>query len=228
LGSERWGSRAPHCSSRHWLGRGQRCCVSRARRVECCAPSSCLGWCAAGQRECGCELRRAERELRRDVQCCEQRGCERQCVWARDGRERAECCWSCRRERLRSERVAERQRACVPDCWGIRAGAECAGVCGCAAGQRECGCELRRAERELRRGEQLCDVWLRVRHCCGPRGVLAWRERRSAHRRHCCVVDGLDEREQRCGALRWGRRRWRRCVGVCECAGWPCDACCEL
>ena len=47
---------------------------------------------AAGQRERGCELRRAERELCRIEQSREQRRLERQCFWAwRHGRERVEC-----------------------------------------------------------------------------------------------------------------------------------------
>ena len=104
---------------------------------------------AAGQRECGCELRRAERELCWSEQRCEQRGHECQRVWARDGGERAQRCWPCGRERVRRERVAERQRACLSEWCRIRLGPACACECWCAAGQLECSCELQRAEREL-------------------------------------------------------------------------------
>ena len=95
---------------------------------------------AAGQRECGCELRRACCELCWSEQRREQRGHECQCERSGDWRERAQCCWSCGRERVRCERVAERQRACVPGCCWIWFWSDCGCVCWAAAGQREWGC----------------------------------------------------------------------------------------
>ena len=228
MGSERWGPHAQHSCNWYWLGCGQCCCVSLAQRVECCAPSRCFCRSAAGQLEWGCELRRAERELCWCEQCCEQRGCECQCVWARDWRERAECCWSCGRERVRCERVAERQRACVPGCCWIWFWSDCGCVCWVAAGQRECCCELRCAERELCRGEQCCYLWFCVCECIWPRCLAVWLQCRSADRRQRCVRDLLDRREQCCCALRWWRWHRRRCVGVCESSGWQYVCCCEL
>jgi hypothetical protein len=175
---------------------------------------------AAGQRERGCELRRAERELCWSEQRCEQRGHECQRVWARDGGERAQRCWPCGRERVRRERVAERQRACLSEWCRIRLGPACACECWCAAGQLECSCELQRAERELCRTEQCREQRRLERECCWAgrdgdervecgRAARAQRVRgqRLGERQWCCVQSG------------WGRAYRGRCGGcVCWCA----------
>ena len=170
MGSQRPGERATYCCFKHWLGCRQLCYLSSAQRVELGAECCCFCWGAAGQRERGCELRRAERELCWSEQRCEQRGHECQRVWARDGGERAQRCWPCGRERVRRERVAERQRACLSEWCRIRLGPACACECWCAAGQLECSCELQRAERELCWAQQrryirvfVCDrFWPRI------------------------------------------------------------------
>ena len=187
----------------------------------------CLGVkrCAAGQRERCCELRRAERELCRGEQCREQRGHECECLWSRAGRERAQCCWSCERERVRVERVAQRQRACLPGrCWA-RQGSWCACVCRRAAGQREWSCELQRAEREFCFWQQRRDVWLHCCYCCWRWLCIVWCEFACSFWWQRCFVDCLDQREQCCVALWCGsRRRCFRCRFF-WCAGRQCVAC---
>ena len=156
-GSRRAGLERFLCDSECWcewvcgkrLEERQRCCVPQrwgdARR----GCSFGVEWCAARQRECCCELRRAERELCWCEQCREQRGDECERVWAGDGSRRAECCRWSGRQRLRCERVAQRQRAFVSCYFWMLQRSGCFGIFGCAAGQHECCCELRRAESEL-------------------------------------------------------------------------------
>jgi len=149
-------------------------------------------------------------------------------LWSRDGCERAQCCWSCGRERVRVERVAQRQRACLPGCCWARQGSRCACVCGSAAGQREWCCELQRAERELCCRQQWRHVWVHFCNCCWRWICIVWREFTCPFWWQRGFVDGLDQREQCCRAL-WVRCR-RRCFrcSFLWCSGRRLVACSEL
>jgi hypothetical protein len=109
--SERWRERL-RCQR---VAQRQRCALPQVQRV---ARRGCGGGVvrsAAGQLERRCELRRAERERCWREQRGEQRGCERDCCWKRRlRRERRERGWPSRGQRVGRERVAQRQRACLP------------------------------------------------------------------------------------------------------------------
>ena len=189
-------------------------------------------WAAARQREPCCELRRA---------CCERRGREQRGEQRRDecyccGQRRAwherQLCeserWS---ERLRCQRVEERQRLALPQLQ--RAGRRgCGGgVVWSAAGQLERSCELRRAERERcwreqqQRGEQRgCE-----RDCC-----RAGRDGRDGVERRCwCGAQRVPGQrvgeQQRCCVQSAWRTAGGRC-GHCVCglAAGQCERACEL
>jgi hypothetical protein len=90
------------------LGQRQCCCVQSARRRVRRGCGGCICWCSAGQRERAVELRRAERELSRTEQRCEQRGCERdRCGAGRGGPERRKQQGATRLDCVRRKRVAE-------------------------------------------------------------------------------------------------------------------------
>ena len=90
------------------LAERQRCGVPQRERDARRWCSDCVEWGAAGQRECCCELRRAERELCWCEQCCEQRRDERDCCGAgRRWGERCERQGASGRDCLRRQRVAE-------------------------------------------------------------------------------------------------------------------------
>ena len=150
LGSEHQGAHSAHSCLGYGLGCGQRCCLSRKQRPEWSAKGHCFCWRAAGQLECRCKLRRAERELCWCEQCREQRGHERECCWAqRDGRERVECWRAAWVYRVRGQRLGQRQCCCVQS--ARRRVRRCCGgcVCWCHAGQRQRAGKLRRSECEL-------------------------------------------------------------------------------
>ena len=182
----------------------QRGCVPqrvwRVCRLACC----CVVWSAAWQREPCAELQRACCELCRAEQRREQRGLERDCCGPRrDGLERFLCdCegWS---EWMRRERVEERQRSGVPQRQRAARGGFCVGVDWRAAGQLECRCELRRAERELCWCEQCREQRRLERQCCWARrdgrerverrraaGAQRVRGQRLGQRQCCCVQSG--------------------------------------
>jgi hypothetical protein len=230
----------------------QRCGVPQLWRDAQGGCSADVVWCAAGQLECCCELRRAERELCWGEQRGEQRGAECERVWARAGREwrqRRRWCW---RKRVRWKRVAQRQRACLPDCCWARQGRGCVGVCRSAAGQLECCCELRRAERELcwgeQRGEQRgaeCErVWARAGREWRQRRRCAWGDRvrgqRLGQRQRCsvqsshgrvwrsrggCVCWSSARQLQRAVELRRAERELSRTEQRCEQRGCERDRC---
>ena len=120
--SERWRERL-RCQR---VAQRQRCAVPQVQRVARRGWDGGVVRSAAGQLERSCELRRAERERcwREQQQRGEQRGCERDCCWKRRlWSERGQRCWSSRGQRVGRERVAQRQRACLPGwCWIRRRG----------------------------------------------------------------------------------------------------------
>ena len=182
------------------LGQRQCCCVQSARRRvrRCCG--GCVCWCHAGQRQRAGELRRSECELCCCEQCREQRGDERQCCWARrDGRERVECWRTAGAQRVRGQRLGQRQWCCVQSgwrcfcrcCWGC--------VCWCCAGQRKRAVELRQAERERCWCEQRCEQRGCECDCCGSRRSGGERrELQGASWRECVCRKRVAERQRGC------------------------------
>ena len=185
----------------------QRACVPCRGRAAWRVRCGCERWCAAGQHECCCELRCAERELCWCEQCREQRRLERQCCWARrDGRERVECWRAAGAQRVRGQRLGQRQWCCVQSgwrcfwrcCWGC--------VCWCCAGQRKRAVELRRAERERCWCEQRCEQRGCECDCCGSRRSGGERrEQQGASWRECVCRKRVAERQRGCVT----QRVWR-------------------
>ena len=117
---------------------------------------------------------------------------------------------------MRVERVAQRQRACLPGCCWARQGSRCACVCWSAAGQREWCCKLQRAERELCGSEQRREQRRVECQCCwvgrdGPERVECWR----AAWAHGVRGQRLGQRQRSCVQGAW-RCVWRSCGG-CVC-----------
>ena len=164
----------------------QRCGVPQLWRDAQGGCSVDVVWRAAGQLECCCELRRAERELCWGEQRGEQRGAECERVWARAGREwrqRRRCAWGVR---VRGQRLGQRQRCSVQSShgrvWRSRGGC----VCWSSARQLQRAVELRRAERELSRTEQRCEQRGCERDRCGAgRGGPERRKQQGATRLDC-------------------------------------------
>ena len=100
---------------------------------------------------------------------------------------------------MRGECLEEREQRGVPQHWRDALGRGSVGVARVAAGQRECGCELRRAERELCWREQHGEQRRDERDCCGERRRgLERGEQQGASQLDCVCCERVAERQRAC------------------------------